>query len=1035
MKQTKLNKMRRAFSLFVVAVCCMAGGCELYAQSGVRVSGTVVDVDNVPLVGVVVIEKGLSNGTVTDADGRFVFEVSQEGATIELSSLGYSTKEFEASSLNGKTIVLEESADFIEETVVVGYAVQKKVNLTGSVSAVNMDEVLNGRPVTNLSSGLSGLSAGLYVNQSTGRPNADGASLLVRGRGTLNTASPLVIIDGIEGDMSNVNPQDVESVSVLKDASSAAIYGSRAANGVVLITTKKGTDGRFSLNYNGYVSVQEPSNLLETVSDYADYMTYYNEAVKNTDPTAKQQYDDQWIKLWRENKDDTLKYPNTNWAEEVINLGVSHNHALSFSAGTKRVSVFGSLGYLNNPGIVENSAFERYNARVNVNAQVTNWLTLGMNVSGKTSVADIGSDSVSSIFAGMGGMPGMTYRAPDGRYGGVENPDENAQCHSPLYLLNKYQGDIKSYNVNTRFFGKADIIKGLSLEGSVNYSYSSTIKDYSSAYEDLWSFRTNTVIYANSDKTFVYNGSSNADRLLMDAVLRYNVKVAGKLDIGALVGTSQERYRSHAFNGKRYDLIDDRLSVINAALGDSELKGGKEEWAMRSFFGRLNLTWDDRYLFEANLRADGSSRFASGKNRWGFFPSFSAGWRLSEEGFLKDVAAVNQLKLRASWGSLGNNAVGNYEWQSVYNKDSYILNNTLAPGLSIQTISNAGLTWETTYVTNVGVDFEFFNSKLEGTLDLFDKDTQNILIELPAPLLVGNAKVPTQNAARVNNKGVELSLKWRDRVGDFNYFISGNGSYVRNKVTKYKGDEATISGVNMIKEGYPINVQYVLAVDRIIQTNEDLMLVKLMQKNAPVDPATGQKKNPFAAYGTPQLGDFLYKDLNEDGVIDENDRYAVGNGNTPTWIYGFQFGFDWKGLDFSALFQGVAGYKVMWKDDFNMGYLVHGGQMSKEIVEGAWRPGMTDASYPRLLARTNTINDQPSDFWIEDKSYLRLKNVQLGYTLPSKWMSRAGISKLRFYVAGENLLTFTKYRGIDPEVGGTNYPTLRQYIFGINLTF
>ena len=1020
--------MKQILFLFLSFVTITAS-----AQSIVSVSGRVTDKSAAPIPGVVVMEKGTTNGTVTDDSGKFSFDCPQS-SVVEISSLGYSTQEYPASSVNGLTIVLEESADFIEETVVVGYAVQKKVNLTGSVSAVNMDEVLNGRPVTNLSSGLSGLSAGLYVNQATGRPNADGGSLLVRGRGTLNTASPLVIIDGIEGDMGSVNPQDVESVSVLKDASSAAIYGSRAANGVILITTKKGTEGRFSLNYNGYVSVQTPSNLLETVSDYADYMTYYNEALKNTDPTAKQQYDPAMIKLWRENANDPLRYPNTDWTEEIFNTGVSHNHAISFSAGTKRLSVFGSLGYLNNPGIVENSAFERYNARVNVNAKVTNWLTLGMNVSGKVSTAQIGSDNMSGLFDAVG-MPGMTYRAPDGRYGGIENPDENAQCFSPLYILNKTQGDIKSYNVNSRFFGRVDIVKGLSLEGSLNYTYASTVKDYAPSYDDMWSFRTNTIVYANSDKTYAYNSMSNASRLLMDAILRYNVKVAGKLDIGAIVGASQESYKEHAFNGKRYDLIDDRLTVINAAIGDSELKGAKSEWAMRSFFGRLNLTWDDRYLFEANLRADGSSRFAPGKNRWGFFPSFSAGWRLSEEGFLKDATAVNQLKLRASWGSLGNNAVGNYEWQAVYNKDNYILNNTLAPGMSLQTISNAAITWETTYVTNIGVDFEFFNSRFEGTLDLFDKDTRNILIKLPAPILVGNASLPTQNSARVNNKGVELSLKWRDRVGDFNYFISGNGSYVRNRVTSYKGDEATISGVNMIKEGYPINVQYVLAVDRIIQTNDDLMLVKLMQKNAPTDPATGQQKNPFAAYGTPELGDFLYKDLNNDGIIDENDRYAVGNGNTPTWIYGFQFGFDWKGMDFSALFQGVAGYEVMWKDSFNMGYLNYGGKINKEIAEGAWRPGRTDATFPRLLTRTNTINDQPSDFWVEDKSYLRLKNVQLGYTFPSAWMTKAGISKLRLYVAGENLLTFTEYRGIDPEVGGTTYPTLRQYIFGINLTF
>lgn len=1025
--------MNFKIALFGILTWLVLSPAMIQAQDGnTGLSGKVVDRQGQPLAGVFVLEKGTQNGTTTDVDGKFALNVSPEDILL-FSCLGYEDREVAASEAAKTFIVLNDSINVLDETVVVGYAVQKQVNLTGAVSSVAMDELLDGRPVTNLSAGLSGLSAGLYVNQNTGRPNGDGATLLVRGRGTLNNASPLVIIDGMEGDLGSVNPQDVESISVLKDASSSAIYGSRAANGVVLITTKKGSEGRFTVNYDGYVSIAEPSNVLETVSNYADYMDYYNEAVYNTDKSAKPQYSKEMIDLWRANQGNPL-YPNTDWTEEIFTTGVSQNHNLSFSAGTKRLSVYGSLGYLNNPGIVENSAFERYNARINVNAKVKEWLTFGINISGRVSTADIGSKYIGRMFDAIG-TPGITYRSSDGRYGGIENPEENAQQHSPLYIINKNKGTINGRSFNSRFTGKVDILKNLSLEGAINYSYSSTVDEEYPQYEDLWSFRTNTVVYANSDKTYVFNASSNKQRFLSELILRYNTDFTEKFHFDFIAGTSQESYSEHNFNARKYDLLDDRLTVINGATGNAEANGAKTDWAMISFFGRVNLSWDDKYLFEANLRSDGSSRFKPGKTRWGIFPSFSLGWRISEESFLDSADWMDQLKVRASWGALGNNSVGNYEWQSVYGDDNYVLGNVVAPGVAQLALANSAITWETTYVTNLGVDFAFFNSKLTGTLDLFDKDTRNILIDLPAPQLVGNATIPTQNAARVNNKGVEMSLKWRGRSGDFNYFVGGNASWTRNRVVTFKGDEASIKGSNMIKEGYPINVQYVLAVDRIIQTYDDLLLVKQMQKDAPVDPATGQKKNPFAAYGTPEMGDFLYKDLNNDGIIDENDRYAVGNGNTPTWLFGLQFGFDWKGLDLSMLIQGNAGMEVLWMDEFNMGYLNYGDVISKNIAEGAWREGRTDASYPRLLTRTNTINNQPSDFWVENKSYARLKNIQIGYSLPSRWVSKIGVSRLRIYVSGENLLTLTGYRGIDPEVSGTNYPTLKQYIAGINLSF
>lgn len=1000
----------------------------------ITIGGKVLDQQGLPIPGVGVLEKGTAHGTVTDEDGAFQLTVA-EGAGITFSALGYTPQERPAGGLQDATVILTEEFQSLEGTVVVGYGVQKKANLTGAVSAVDMEEMVSGRPVTNLSAGLSGLSAGLYVNQNSGRPSADGATLLIRGRGTLNSAGPLVIIDGIEGDLASVNPQDVQSISILKDASSSAIYGSRAAGGVVLVTTKAGKEGKFSVSYDGYLSVARPSHMLETVSNYADYMTYYNEALHNTDPSAKPQYSDEMIALWRNNEGNPL-YPNTDWTKEVFQTGLSHNHNLSFSGGTSRISVYGSLNYLHNPGIIENSAYTRFNGRLNARAQVTKFLTMGINVSGKVGKADIGGSSsqMKTLFSNVG-MPGMIYRYKDGRYGGIENPEENAQCMSPLYLFNQLQGATDDNTLQTRFYATATLMEGLTLEGSVNYTQSGTRQNYHPEYQDLWSFRMNTIVYARDGKDYVYNSSSAGSRLLMDAIARYNHTFARRLSLGAMLGVSQEKATSESFSAKRYDLIDPSLSVLDAATGSSESSGDKSEWVMRSYFGRINLGWDDKYLFEANLRADGSSRFRKGAKRWGFFPSFSAGWRMEKEGFLKDVSWISQLKLRASWGSLGNNAVDNYASQAVFDKDNYVLGGAVSPGLAILSISNADITWETTYVADVGLDFAFFNSRLTGSFDWYDKDTQNILIDLPAPLLVGNANIPKTNAARVNNRGFDLDLRWRDRIGQVNWYIGGNLAYVRNKVVTYKGDEATISGVNMIKEGYPINVQYVLAVDRILQTEDDMLLVKEMQKNAPIDPVSGQKRNPFSAYGTPQLGDFLYKDLNNDGLIDENDRYAVGSGAVAPWIYGLQAGLDWKGIDFSLMIQGNAGYKVLWMDSFNMGYLNYGSVINTRLATGAWRPGATDATAPRLLTRTNTINNQPSDYWLEDKSYCRLKNIQLGYTLPETLTERVKISRLRFYVSGENLLTFTAYRGIDPEVSGTTYPTLRQITAGINLTF
>ncbi|RZM27007.1 MAG: SusC/RagA family TonB-linked outer membrane protein, partial [Pedobacter sp.] len=587
------RKGRNLCLLYAITLFLLAPISNLLAQEPTTISGTVLDIKNEPLTGANVSVKGKTTGTTTDIDGKFKLQVLP-GETIVFSFIGFLPQEIAAGNINNRTIILESISNNLTEIVVVGYGTQRKVNLTGSVSSINMSELAESRPITNISSGLAGLSSGLYVNQATGRPNANGASLLIRGQGTLNNSAPLVIIDGMEGNINDLNPQDVESVSVLKDASSSAIYGSRAANGVLLITTKQGTEGKTAINYNGYVSFAQPSNTLQSVSNYADYMEYFNEAAYNVDPAAAPMYSELKIAQWRVNPDQPYLYPNTNWSEELFSTGVSNNHNLSFNTGSKTLKSFGSFAYLNNPGIVENSGYERYSARVNISADLKPWITLGMNVNGLKSDADMGSNYIGGLFSTIS-HPGMVYRHPDGRYGAAENPEENQQPQSPLYTINQNQGNINDNRISSRFFGIIKPAKGLSLEGSFNYRYNGTLEEETPLFADRWSFQSNSVTQLASGRTFVRNRSRSNTHYLGDLVARYEKKVLNKLQVGVLAGTSQEKDNIKWFEAKRYDLLADNFTVINGATGESESTGTATDWVMHSYFGRLNLSWDDKY--------------------------------------------------------------------------------------------------------------------------------------------------------------------------------------------------------------------------------------------------------------------------------------------------------------------------------------------------------------------------------------------------------------------------------------------------------
>ncbi|KGF17291.1 collagen-binding protein [Prevotella sp. S7-1-8] len=1015
------------------------------AQDAITVSGTVSDALE-PMIGATVMEKGTTNGTVTDIDGHFTIKVSSPNAKLVISSVGYVTQEIKVGSRRNIRVTLKEDDKSLNEVVVVGYGTQKKVNMTGSVSAVNVAELAESRPITNVSQALAGMAAGVSVRSNNNQPGNDNASILVRGQGTLNSSAPLVIIDGAEAGINTVNPQDIESVSILKDAASAAIYGSRAANGVILITTKKGKAGKVKVDYNGYVSFESIRKTLTPVSDYATYMELINEGYVNSKKAAP--FTEDVIKEWRDDGGkNPLKYPNTNWIDETFKPAVATNHVVSVSGGSDKVRFYGSFGYLNNPGVMANAGFSKCNGRLSVDADVTKWLSVGMQISGYVSDMQPGVNEIGNVFTYTAATtPGMVFKAPDGRFGAVNNTQDASQSsnNNPLIRAYSWKGDNRKNNFHPRFTATIKPARGLSLALSYSYEFLDHFTSRKPVFLEGWNFLTEMPTFTNKRRTTYQNYNGKTERYFNDAVLRYDNKFFKKsLAMNFMVGASQELYRFKSFSASKQDMIDLSMDALDGTTGQANAGGSRTEWAMRSFFTRLNLNWQEKYLFEFNLRADGSSRFQSNK-RWGYFPSASAAWRIDQERFMEGAFnnQLSNLKVRVSYGALGNNAVGNYDSQSLYttnkNEYNYVLGNSMVTGLAKAALANPLLTWESTNVFDAGLDFGFFNNRLTGTIDYFNKRTTDILINLPAPGVHGTTSLPKSNSAIVTNNGFEFTLGWQDKTQDFTYGATANLTYVTNKVNKFKGTDKggmAISGANLIWEGHSINSQYLLRVDRILQTDEDMKLVQRMIDNAPIG-SDGKKVNPFAAFGKPEKGDLFYKDVNNDGIIDNTDKEIVSDGPNHKVMLGLNLNAGWRGFDLAVLTQGAFGGKMFWRTDaYNTPSVRRGYQLNKEVVEGRWYEGRTDATYPRLLEYGDRRNLGFSDFFLQDLSFVKIRNIQLGYSLPKALVGKLGLGRVRVYGSLENFFTFTKYKGFDPEVSGMAYPSMKQAVFGLNVSF
>ena len=1062
-------------------------------QNRKQVSGVITDANGDPVPGATVMVPNTSLGTISDLDGHYSIEIPAGTSTLEVVCMGYANATINLGSASIYDVTLEEDTLALEEVVVVGYGTQKKVNLTGAVSSVNFEDLAESRPITSVASALAGMSAGLSVRTTSSDPGNESNTVRIRGAGTLNTSSPLYIVDGIEGSLSHVNPHDIATITILKDAASCAIYGNRGANGVVLITTKKGTDGVVNVTYSGSVSFNSPMNKLSFVTDYADYMEIMNEAFVNIGQAPN--FDaETTIKAWREAKKNPnakaesgypnyVAYPNIDWQDYMYRNVASHDHNISVTGRSEKASYLISANYMDNPGLISNTSAKKYQIRANIEVRPTKWLAVGMQTYG--SVMDKASGDFSTAIDGIVMTSPGIYPYYNGYYGYAAAPEESATANNPLYTVEQDDA-IRTYSrIKASVYAKIDFLKDFSFKTLVNYGrhwYDFQNKPLVNQPVKM-NFATGmqmTLPTSPSELETYFRANGDWDYTIQNT-LNWSHSF-GKHDLSALLGYEEYYSFEYIHNATKKGLIDPSIWVGDAATEVIQSSGSATDYASRSFFGRLNYVYADKYLFEANLRADGSSRFAKG-NRWGFFPSFSAGWRIEQEEWMKN-SGFDLLKLRASWGKLGNNSIGNYDYQAIYEAYNYSFNNTLTSGLAASSFANTALCWETTTSTDIGLDIGVLNNRLTAEIDVYNKVTDGILYRPTIYLTAGVAKAPMQNIAEVTNKGIELTLGWRDHYKDFRYSVSGNFAFNHNRVTKYKGalkeyweespsglrtfvsnlgDVSTGSSTRVL-EGHTINEYYMLTPysgdgtyfdefgvvninggpkDGMIRTPMDMAWLKAMI-------ASGYDFRPGKAVAKDKIwyGDYIYADYDCDGIYGNTyDNRFTGKSSTPKYTFGIQASAAWKGIDLQVNFAGAAGFWLYWNETGanNTGTRL-GYNLLSYIADDHYFYDPDNPTDPRTnitsknarLTANEGSNQQgeKSTLHLYRGDYLKMKNLTIGYTLPEHIANKIMMKGLRVYLSGENLFTITSYPGQDPEMGaGLGYVTMRQISLGANLTF
>lgn len=989
--------------------------------------GTIVEeTTGLPLEGANIQIEGVTNQTTTDAKGQFILKTGQKFPyNIVITFVGYEKKVILADG-SPIAIRLRPASSQLDDVVVVGYGTQRKKDLTGSVTTVNKS-FLENRPLTNSSQALQGVQ-GLYVNQAGGQPGNDVATINIRGIGTINNNDPLVLLNGVPYDLKDINPADIESISVLKDASAASIYGSRAANGVILVTTKEGKKGAPQVSYNDYFGWQKATYLPDVVTSIADYMVARNQAsVNEKQPLV---FTDADIEAARTGTDPNL-YPNTNWYDLMFKTAPIQNHTLQVSGGGDAVRYAVSLDYLNQDGILIQTNAKRYALNANLNFNISKRLKAGLNLSGTYWNRHEPAEGANTLIGNISrALPFHSAVLSNGNYADQRYlvPGHNV-FRNPYAKAIEGGLDTKTERIFANAFAEYTFPLNIVYKANVAVNKFDGLQSRFVPQINLYSPNnpdsvSSTLRYDNPTARSAARFDENNLNTSFYQTLSWSKALADIHNVSLLTGYSRESFDNTSFDAYTEGFLGNELTEINAGTTNKDANGTSSQTRLESYFGRAAYNFDKRYFIEFNFRYDGSSRFAE-NNRWGFFPAVSGAWRISNEAFFQNVKAVNDLKIRGSWGKLGNQNIPLYSYlNGVDINQGYSFNNTTVAGSAVISLSDPNISWETTTISNLGLDLGLWDGLLGITLDAYNKKTTDILARINVPSQVGNLQGPVTNLYSMSNKGLEIAVTHENTLGkDFRYNLGAGIAFNRNKVDFLNGDVQYSGDGSLwaIKEGHPVNSYYLYVAEGIFQSQEEI------------------DQHAFQSSVTAP-GDIKYKDIDGNGKIDSDDRIITGR-TVPQYTYNFNLGVSYRRFSLSAFFQGVQGIDIY--PIYNLSFpLYNGAGLTKDQLENSWTQDHPDAKYPRLgePKRGSGINYINSTFWLKDASYLRLKNILLSYDIPVHILDLIQIKKARLFVNAQNYLTFSKYKNTDPERNTfkqdiSEYPTAKTITVGVNINF
>jgi len=996
----KLKK--RFFSL--LAFTLLMGLIQIFSQNiQPAITGVVTDTKGESLIGVNVLIKGTKIGTVTDLNGGFTLnDGAGNGVVLVFSYLGYETKEMTYTGQPLK-VQLSESTKALDEVVVVGYGVQRKKDLTGSSVSVG-SAAIKDKPVSNIAEALQGRAAGVMITNS-GSPGSN-STIRIRGIGSINDSSPLIVIDGVPTDLNlnAINQNDIESIDILKDASATAIYGSRGANGVVLISSKKGKSGKAVMSFSANTALNQALGTPRLLNA-SQFASLHNEMMLNGGQPQRPDFADPT--LWGE---------GTNWYNELIQNGVMQNYLLSYSGGNDNSNYYVSAGVFDQKGIVINTDFKRYSFQFNNEAKIRTWLKFGNNLTVSHDSKHSGSYN---ILGTMLSLPTQAVYNDDGSFSGPGNSAIwYGDIRNPIGTATLQKSDTKGYNILGNIYAEITLFNKLYIKSLVGVDYKDwNLVSFSPKYDWKPIPAPTSYRYESWNKSLTY---------LWDNTLTYMETFAEKHNINIMLGSSAQSNLFRYINGSKEDFLSDDYNQLNNGLLNPLIGGSQSEWALLSFFGRVNYNFDNKYLFTATVRRDGTSRIST-NNRWGTFPSFSAAWRFTEEPFYEKNNFLSDAKLRLGYGQTGNQSpLDPYAYITRLKTAQYAFNDIPVATLYPLVMPSPEIKWETVKQWNIGIDAHLLNQKLNVTVDAYLKNTSDMLVGMAVPITTGYSDVytPQINVGRVQNKGVELSVSMQNiKTAMFEWTTDANVSFNKNEVLKLDGNVPMYFGAQTHTVGKPIGAFYGYVTNGIFQNWDE------------VNSYAVQKPSQNGGQGT-SPGDIRFKDLDNNGVINDNDRTFLGN-PTPTWLFSINNSFSYKNFDLQIFLQGVAGNEIYNGTRSSLESMSTVTNQSVKMLD-RWTAEGTGNSIPRAVYADPNNNNRVSNRFLEDGSFLRLKNVTLGYALPAKTLKKIYVSNARMFVSAQNVFTLTSYSGFDPEVSGVDtgsYPMTRTISIGIDVKF